>query len=219
MRAQKLAPSSIQSWLRPISLGLGLLATSLAVHAAESGPALGVVGAASMQNPVISKNTSSGSVSGSTAWGAGVTGEIVVALGFVLEADLLYLGRKFSQNSADIFGTTVSSTFSSGYIHIPVMLRYRPIDMINIGAGLYYNRVVSAWNVSAAGHSDTTTDFGKNDFGLVLGLGTMLPVSDTLSIVADLRYARSLSDTARSSGDALKFSDFQILAGVRFGIR
>lgn len=200
-------------------LGLGLVAGSLAVQAQESGPALGVVGAASIQNPVISKNTSSGSVSGTTAWGAGITGEIVLAPGFGLEADLLYLGRKFSQNSADIFGTTVSSTFSSGYIHIPVLVRYRPIDMINIGAGLYYSRVVSAWNVSAAGQSDTTTDFGKNDCGLVLGLGTMLPVSDTLSIVADLRYARSLKDTARSSGDALKFSDFQILAGVRFGIR
>lgn len=208
------------NWLRSLSLAVGVLGTATIASAAESGPAIGIVGAASMQNPSVQKSAGgTGSVSGTTAWGLGITGEIVVAPGFGLEADLLYLGHKFSQNTADIFGTTVSSNFSAGYLHIPVLLRYRPVEFLNLGAGLYYSRVVSAWNVSAAGHSDTTTNFGKNDFGFAIAAGALIPVSDTLSIVADLRYARSLTDTARANGDALKFADFQILAGVRFGIR
>lgn len=194
---------------------MGHTSTSIAE---EAGPSLGIVGAASMQNPNVNKNGNSVSVDGSTAWGGGLTAEMDIAPGFGLEADLLYLSHKFSQNTAEFFGSSVSTTYTSGYLHVPVLVRYRPIPFVNLGAGLYYSRVVKGWSVSADGHSDTSTDFGKNDWGMALAIGSVIPLNEKIGLSVDLRYARSLTDTSRTSGDAMKFSDFQVLAGVRFGL-
>ena len=186
----------------------------------DAGASIGVVGAFTIQNPSVKDNGSSSDVSGKKNFGGGVQGELVLAPGFGLEVDALYLNHKFSRKSGNIFGSDVSSTFTSGYLEVPVLVRYRPIPFVNVGLGGYYSRVVTAWKVSAEGlGSKTYNDSGKNDFGVVGALGTMIPVSDKLSIVADLRYTRSLTDSARQSNDALKFADVQIMAGIRFGMR
>ncbi len=209
----------VKSGLR-ISALVGLTAFAANSLAQDrAGFSLGLVGAASIQNPSVSSSGNSERVDGKMGYGGGLTTEFVLADGFGLETDLLYLSHKFSRDTANLFGTTVSSTFTSGYVHIPVLLRFRPIPFLNLGVGGYYSRVVTAWNVGAEGFGDQTFDYGKNDFGFAAALGTLIPLGDSFSLVGDLRYARSLTDSARDSNDSLKFSDFQILVGVRFGIR
>jgi len=189
----------------------------LSTHAAEGGMSFGVVGAATLQNPQVEDSGTERAVDGKVAYGGGITTEFVLSPGSGLEIDLLYLSHKFSRDTSDVFGSEVSSTFTSGYLHVPVLFRIRPIPLINLGAGGYYSRILSAWNVSAEGFGDATFDYGKNDFGFVLALGTLIPLNSNLALVGDLRYARSLTDSARESGDALKFADIQALVGVRFG--
>jgi hypothetical protein len=133
-----------------------------------------------------------------------------------VELDILYLNHSFSQLSSEFFGESISSNVSSGAIHIPAMFRYRPLSLLNLGAGAYYSRVVSHWTVSAPGFTDTTTDFGKNDYGIVFGIGTEIPVHPSLVLVADFRYAKSLDKITRSSGAILRFSELQLISGIRF---
>jgi len=190
-----------------------LVASGALAFENTGGPAMGIVGAASVQNPSVKTGGSKVDVDGKTAFGAGITFEVGVREGMGLEADLLYLNHKFKRS--EIGGVT--STVSSGYLQLPVLLRYRPIPYLNLGAGGYYSRITKNWSVSTSNASAGLADYKKDDFGFVAAVGTNIPVGEALSIIADLRYARSLTDSARNSGDDLKYSDFQFLAGVRFG--
>ena len=185
---------------------------------ADSGLALSVLGAASLQNPSVSDNGQHVKVDGSTSFGGGLAAEGVIGDALGLEVGALYLNHEFKRDTANFFNTTIASTVHSGYLQIPVLLRYHPIPFVNLGVGGYYSRVLSGWNVSASGFGDVGANYDKNDFGLVAAVGTIVPLGDNFALTGDVRYARSLTDSARQTNDALKFSDFQALVGVRFGI-
>jgi opacity protein-like surface antigen len=204
-------------------LSIGILAASffavplLNGYAAEmTGSSFGVLGAVAIQSPSYSHDGDSTTVDGKTSYGGGVTLEQRFSPRLSLEEDLLYLNRSFSRKTADFFGTDVNSTVTSGYLHVPVMVRFRPIPILSLGAGGYYSRTISTWTVSAEGFGSRTADYGKDDFGYTVAAGAGVPMAKNLSVVADLRYSRSLTDNARDSNDDLKFSDIRFLAGIRF---
>ena len=114
----------------------------------------------------------------------------------------------------EFFGTPVSSQFTSGALHFPVLARYQLFNFLSPGIGLYYSRIVTSWTVSAPSVQSTTVDYGRNDFGVVAGLGVDIPVSESILVIGDVRYSRSLTDAARASNEVLKFSDLRVLAGV-----
>jgi len=203
-------------------LVFSIVALTFCSTAYSQGLSLGVVGVGSVQNPSFQSSGSQNTVKGKYGLGAGITSELVFVNGVAIEADLIFLNHKFSRDTAEFFGTTVSSTFTSNYVQIPVLLRFRPVPLVNLGLGAYYSRVVSSWSVSAASFENRTVDYGKDDFGFVTAVGTFIPASEILTLVADLRYTRSLSNSATSSAtstDSLKFSDLQFIVGLRIGIR
>lgn len=175
------------------------------------GPAV----AFTIQNPQFSENGGTQSVDGKTGIGGGIISEISINESFGLEIDLLYLNHKFSRKTSAIFGSEVTSTFSSGYINVPAILRYRPVPFLNLGAGVYYSRILSDWKVSAEGYGTQNYNYSKSNFGALIAAGLIIPMG-TVSIVGDLRYLRSLSDSARESNEMLKFADLQIILGARF---
>ncbi len=191
----------------------------LSASAADGGFSLGLVADYVIEDPQSRQDGASLEVDGKTAIGGGLATEFGIHEGVGLEIDLLYLSHRFSRDTADIFGTAISSSFSAGFLHVPVLLRFRPIPLINLGLGVYYSRVLTSWTVNADGFGEQTLNYGKNDFGFVAAVGTLIPITDVFSIVGDLRYTRSLTNTSRLNGDALKFANFQILAGLRFGLR
>ncbi len=200
-----------------LSLATLLSSSPLVARSADSlGISLGLVGVANIQSPSIEHNSASTSLDGQTTFGGGLTTEFYLQAGLSLEADLLYLQHEFNQKTAEFFGSSITSTFSSGHLQIPVLIRYRPIPFLSLGIGPYYSRVLTSWTVSASGQNSTTTNFGKNDYGALAAVGTSIPITGGLSASADIRYTRSFSETARSSGDAVKFSNLQIMAGLRF---
>ncbi|MBP7843180.1 MAG: PorT family protein [Proteobacteria bacterium] len=207
-----------KSLLIVLSTCVFLAGTTTSFSEEESKLLVGLAGVATLQKPYFVRNNAGTKVYGEKSYGMGATAEFSLKDKMGLEADVLYLSHKFRQDSAEFFGTNVSNTFSSGYIHIPVLLRYKPLSFINIGLGGYYSRVVTTWRVSAGGYNKTSTNYGRDDFGIATALGTAIPINDLLSFNADLRYTRSLSKTARSSGDALRFSEFQVLAGLKIAL-
>jgi len=197
-----------------------LFVTSLKAEetTSASGFSLGAVGGLVYNTTGLSSGGVSLSTKGKAAFGGGLTAEVSLPAKFGVEVDFLYIKRSFSQNTAEFFGTSVTSTASSGTLQIPVILRFRPIPFLNPGIGFYYGRSITNWSVSADNYNSTTTKYGKNDFGFVLAVGTGIPIGSIVNLVADLRYTRSLKDTGGSTSDSLKFSQLEFLAGLRFDL-
>lgn len=190
--------------------------TNLKAEDADSvtGISVGAIGGLIYNTTSLSSSGVSLSTHGKAVFGGGLTAEVSLPMNFGLEVDLLYIKQKFSQDTAAFFGTSVTSTVSSGMVQIPVILRFRPIPFLNPGFGFYYSRVVTSWDVSADNYSSTTTNYGKNDFGFVIAVGTGIPLG-IINLVADLRYTRSFKNSGGSTTDSLKLSQIQFLAGIR----
>lgn len=213
---------SIRSSLLVIAIIGTVSITGLKAEEGSStkGMSFGVIAGLVSDNPKLSNNDSNLSLStdGNRMFAGGITAEISLPVMFSLELDFIYMKRSFSQDTAEFFGTNVSSTTSSGNIEFPLILRFRPIPFINPGFGVYYSRVVTSWTVSADNYTSTTTNYGKNDFGLVFALGTGIPLGSTIDIIADLRYTRSLNDSGGSTNKSLKFGQIQMFVGVKFSL-
>jgi len=192
----------------------GLKAENAGASALSFGAIGGVVyNSASMSNAGVSVDTS-----GKAVFAGGLTAEIGLPANFGLELDMLYIKQQFSRDTADFFGTNVTSTASSGTLQFPLMLRFHLIPFLNPGVGFYYGRTITSWSVSADNFNSTTTNYGKNDLGFVLALGTSFPIAGIINLVADLRYTRSLNNSGSGTDNSLKFSQIQFLAGVRFDL-
>ena len=185
---------------------------------ALASPSIGVSGALAFENPSLT-NSSSTNVKGATALGGGFTFDIGLTPAMSIEGDLLYLSRKFSSSTSEFFGTQVTSTVTSGYLHIPVLVQFHVIPFLQLGIGAYYSRVISSWSVAAPNFAAVSTGYGNNDMGFVLGASSRIPIGEALDLGLDLRYTRSLTDSGRSSSEALKFADIQLLAGLRFNLK
>jgi hypothetical protein len=182
---------------------------------------VGIIGGLVYDSPTLSSNSFDGlsfDTSGNAVFGGGLTLEMALMPTLSLEGDIFYIKKSFSRDTAEFFGVNVASTTSSGTVQIPVLLRFRPLSFLNTGFGFYYSRVVSSWSVSADNYSSSEVNYGKNEYGLVFALGTGVAISETMNIVADLRYTRSLTDSGASTNKSLKFSQLQIFAGLRLDI-
>lgn len=197
--------------------GASLLSVPLsnAQETSDSRFSLGVLGAIAIENPIVKQNGTQTAVDGKTSFGGGISADQEIGERMNLELDLLYLSREFTQQTAEFFGTSVTSTISSGYIQIPLLLRFKPIDFVSLGAGAYYSRALSSWTVSSPSFSSQSVDYDKNDWGVIAAVGTVIPLGERLKLVADLRYTRSLTDSGRSESESLQFSNLHFLAGVR----
>jgi hypothetical protein len=197
----------------------GLLISSIEVAYSDSGFTLGLGGLAAIQNTNISRSGQTLALDTSPIFGGGVTSELLITEQFSLEADVFYLSRRFSSNTAEFFGSRVNSTILSGSLQVPIMVRFHPMPILTLGLGGYYSRVVSSWVVSAGGFDSKSLDFGSDDVGVMLALGVIVPVGESMSIVGDVRYAKSLLDLDSSTQNTLSVADVQIYSGVRFNFK
>ena len=210
---------NIQSSILGFAIIGVLCITSLKAEAANiSGLSFGAIGGVVFDSPSLSSSSASLPTSGRAIFAGGLTAEISLAAMFSLEFDMLYIKHKFSQDTAQFFGTNVTSTTSSGSLQFPFILRFRPIPFLNPGFGFYYGRVITNWSVSADNFNSTTVNYGKNDLGLVFALGTSFPIAGLINLVADLRYTRSLNDSGGDTNNSLKFSQIQFFVGLRLDL-
>ena len=181
----------------------------------KSGVSLGVLGGF-LYNSASMANSSETAIdtSGKAEFAGGITAEISLPVKFGLELDMLYIKHQFSRN--EVGGIT--STASSGALQFPLLLRAHFIPFLNPGLGVYYGRTVTSWSISGDSVNSSTTNYGKNDFGFVIAVGTGIPIGSTINIVADLRYTRSLNNSGSGTENTLRFSQIQFFAGLRFDL-
>jgi len=180
--------------------------------------AIGLLGGVSVQNPSFSEGTNDRAIDGSFGFGGGISAEMTLSQGLGLEANLLYLNHKFTRDTDSIFGTSVSSTFHSGYIHVPLMLRFHALSFLNLGIGGYYGRTITSWEVSAAGFDQQLIDYHKDYYGYIGAVGVSLPLAIPYEVSADLRYSSSLKNSSPIAGEELRFSEIQLLIGVKMNL-
>ena len=181
----------------------------------KSGVSLGLLGGV-IYNSVSMADSSDTAIdtSGKAEFAGGITVEIPLPAKLGLELDMLYIKHQFSRNEVGGF----TSTASSGALQFPLLLRAHFIPFLNPGLGLYYGRTVTSWSISGDSVNSSTTNYGKDDFGFVIAVGTAIPVGSTINIVADLRYTRSLNNLGSGTENSLRFSQIQFFAGLRFDL-
>jgi len=138
------------------------------------------------------------SVSGSTS-GMGYMGGIGLDFGvgpIGAVADVLYTQRGYKL-------TPTSETETATSIHIPVQARFSIIPMLSLTGGAYFAK--------------TLDDNGKDDMGLVAGVGLSLPLAVT-SLTLEARYNFGTKNLlgANALNIEMKNRSIDILAGLTF---
>lgn len=95
--------------------------------------------------------------------------------------------------------------FNTNYVTVPIMLRWRIIDLISIEAGPQFNILTSAEQDG----NDVLDQLKSPSYSAAFGGLVHLP----LGFNAGLRYVAGLTDITESDDDSIKESNFQIYVG------
>jgi hypothetical protein len=129
-----------------------------------------------------------------------------------------HLGAYVNLNFSDKWGITPEVLYSAygtewnnakvdfDYVSIPVMLRFKPIDLVSLEAGPQFSLLTKA-NMENTG--DVKDQLKSNDFGLAFGAGLHLP----LGFNAGARYVLGFTDINDVSSTSIKNRVFQIYVG------
>jgi hypothetical protein len=129
-----------------------------------------------------------------------------------------HIGAYLNLNLSDKFGITPEVLYSAygskwddvkvdyDYIALPVMLRFKPIELISIEAGPQVSFLTRA---EVEGVGDVKEQLKNNDFGLAFGAGVHLP----LGLNAGARYVLGFTNVSDVSDESIKNRTFQIYVG------
>jgi hypothetical protein len=95
--------------------------------------------------------------------------------------------------------------FKTNYVTVPVMLRWRIIDLISLEAGPQFNVLTSAESDGV----DVTDDIASPSYCAAFGAVCHLP----LGFTAGLRYVTGLTDLTKNDDEKLTDQNFQIWVG------
>ena len=129
-----------------------------------------------------------------------------------------HLGGYVNLNFSEKWGITPEVLYSAygsewdnakvdlNYVSIPVMLRFKPIDLLSLEAGPQFGLLTKA-NVEGVG--DVMDQLKKNDFGLAFGAALHLPLGFNLGA----RYVLGFTDISDVSTESVKNRTFQVYLG------
>ena len=129
-----------------------------------------------------------------------------------------HLGAYVNLNITDKFGITPEVLYTAygtkqedvkvdyDYIAIPVMFRFKPIQLISLEAGPQFSLLTKAEDEEVG---DIKDQLKNNDFGLAFGAGLHLP----FGLNAGARYVLGFTNISDVSGESVKNRTFQIYAG------
>ncbi len=138
----------------------------------------------------------------------------------------LYVPRKYQTDvtSGATKGASIVSTQTA--LQVPVLLRWWLGRMFSIGVGGYYDKYVGDIKQSttlAPGLKATTSALtyldasqSTSDYGATAAIGFDFPLGVSSGLVIDGRYNLGLGNQVTTSS-TVKFSDVQVLVGLRFG--
>jgi hypothetical protein len=129
-----------------------------------------------------------------------------------------HVGAYLNLNLSEKFGITPEILYTANgtkwedvkvdldYFAIPIMLRFKPIELLSLEAGPQFSFLTKA-NVD--GEGDIKDQMKNNDFGLAFGAGLHLP----LGFNAGARYVLGFTDIYDVSGSSIKNRTFQLYVG------
>ncbi|WP_309641326.1 porin family protein [Flavobacterium sp.] len=122
----------------------------------------------------------------------------------------------FNEFDPSIPGNTYKTDFNLNYLTIPVMANWHFGRKKNwyLNFGPYIGFLMSANETRF--DTDLKDGFNTTDFGLSVGIGVKIPVSDKLKISLEYDEQDGLSDVFKSSGKTVTNSRFSLNVGVNF---
>ena len=132
----------------------------------------------------------------------------MVTENFGVQPELLYnsVGSTF-----EIAGFEAVQKFN--YLSVPVLLRYNPVEVVNLHAGPQFGILMSAVQEVDGEEDDIKDGLKTLDLGFAIGAGLDLP----MGLTASLRYTLGLSNIADDDDDdaEIKNNVFQISVGYK----
>jgi hypothetical protein len=183
-----------------------------------------------LNGPPVGGLNFSGTYSGQTNPALGFGLDFGFSRYFSAELDALYTQRSFG-GTLDAAGDAF--TQSQKTVEFPVLVRFHPHSLFSVGGGMYY--ALYPGNING-----TLTTFGKTkvvnasyqdssqnqaDFGFVVSAAVDIPVPfrvpifSEVGLVVDARYLIGWENNSLINTTSLKFREFMILGGLRFGAR
>lgn len=157
-------------------------------------------------------------VSGSgTSLGFGIVPQFEIADPVAFQLGLFYIPRTYS------FGTQKTSMPA---LQLTPMVRYVPFEFLELGVGPYLSYGMGDIKTSKNGvetsKSYDVQKISKIDYGLALGVGSHIAVSDGMHLIGDVRYHHGIANLSQAGNttvsSSFKFTSWQFLLGVRFGM-
>ena len=118
---------------------------------------------------------------------------------FAVVAELNFEQKGYKE-SLDIFGVKFDIDTKLNYLTIPLMGRLLFGDNIKlyVNAGPYFG-ISAGGKIIADGESDSIEGIASLDIGVIGGGGVIIPVSDSFSLMVDLRYAQGFTTIFKDS--------------------
>lgn len=129
-----------------------------------------------------------------------------------------HVGGYLNLNFSEQFGITPEFLFSAqgskqdgvrvdyDYVAIPVMLRFKPVEILSLQAGPQFSFLTRAEREDIG---DVKDQLKNNDFGLAFGAGLHLPVG----LNAGIRYVLGFTNVSDVSEESIKNRTFQVYVG------
>ncbi len=219
-----------------VLLGLGIFFIS---NVADAKPRISVVGAASfysMAAEITAVPAGDLEITGETDFGfpgGGILFGFSSAPEIEIEAGILYLTQKHAlQLNSVLAHTDAAYLYKTHSILIPLMVIFHPENWMSIGVGGYGTLPVKdeveqtpsgqVGGSSVNGPTTTVTysqaGFIRNDLGLMVAAGVLLPLSSHWSVRVEARYAFGLRELSTQPQTAsFKSHDLIALTGLAFG--
>jgi len=175
--------------MKTLTLAIALLCAPF-VLSAQLG--LGIKAGANFANV----NSDDFDTSSKTSYHAGVYANISLSEKWGITPEVLWSSQGGDINDVE---------FNTNYVTVPIMIRWRIIDLISIEAGPQFNILTDA----DSGGVDITDDLVSPSYSAAFGGVLHLP----LGFNAGLRYVAGLTDIDEGDDDKITESNFQIYVG------
>jgi hypothetical protein len=158
----------------------------------------------------------------------GLTVSQTITPQFGIDVDLVYLGRKGTEN----FGKSSVIDYSAKFIHLPVIAHWSPLPFLNVGAGAYFSHGLGTISQEAtdsrtgeklAGGDISYEDrkMHRDEFGWLSSIGYRTPMFGGY-VNGEFRYLHGLTnmnnDKSEATRNPISMNNFLLLVGISFPI-